>query len=167
MENQEMPELEVVADASSDKANKLKVPWRRWEVGIGVNPSLWLEKQLLELPEPRYLVINGPMQIGRPSEEFGVPQISLTNDAGVSRRHAELRFSVNGRLELHLFSPRSTTTLSDSKLQHDEVRRIKHGDCLCLGLYSALIFKVRFRNPVLDYFGTLWAEFRNRIFAAQ
>src|SRR5271168_3629815 len=140
MQEDQIRETEPIG--TSDSAINKAIP--SWEVEIRVNPTGWKVKNAdVEPPASRVILIEKPMHIGRPSEDFGNPEIDLRIDGSVSRRHAELRFDSAGRLEIHLFTPKYRTLLRGEPLEHDEVRLIEDGDSLELGSYSILDFRIR------------------------
>jgi hypothetical protein len=166
MEEDRAPEQ--LAPAASESATSKPLPWRYWEVEIGVFGSRWRAPALSldDPPVPRFMVINRTTQIGRLGENYLGPDISLL-DEKVSRQTAELRFDAAGELEIHVFAPRNKPSISGTILFPEAVRKIEHGDHLHLGECSVLIFRVRFKNRALDYIARALATMKGRQFASK
>jgi hypothetical protein len=129
----ESPEAPVVPAAATT---------RRWQVVVSVDAALNESKEL----QPPQEAVAGTWSleaelslIGRLDETRGIrPEIPITNDDAVSRRHALLQQAGEGKLLVRDIGSANGTRLNGEALEPMADRELSHGDELTLGHWTRL-----------------------------
>jgi hypothetical protein len=114
----------------------------QWIATLTVNAERWQKAfHNVAIPQPRdFWLQKERVTVGRPSTDFGYPDIDLGEDIAVSRRHAELIRQTDGTYSVCLFKTHYGSTLDGSPLEQGVAKPITDGSKFELGDLSTLTF---------------------------